>query len=201
MLKYVEEEWVQTETNLTQERGLWGPFNESRLTKWCLDMTEGPSRMRRRMMRNELFYLHYPHRETYDANGELKPHKYKRPTSFDSRSWYEQHHAISMFERDLDRTIEQEYDDCDVAITNSETKSLTIDEQMRKIGFSGLKKHPSVAQVSYEIDIIIETGLDIIKEMGSGLDWMQYFTCGVAVGGRGDSKSTYERPTAEVISL
>jgi len=29
---------------LTQERGLWGPFNESPLTKWSLDMTEGPSR-------------------------------------------------------------------------------------------------------------------------------------------------------------
>ena len=87
MLKYVEEEWVATETSLTRERGLWGPFNESKLTKWSLDMTEGPSRMRRRMMRNELFFLHYPYRETFDMNGEIKPHKYKRPTSYDSKSW------------------------------------------------------------------------------------------------------------------
>ena len=34
MLKYMEEQWLATEANLTQERGLWGPFNENPLTKW-----------------------------------------------------------------------------------------------------------------------------------------------------------------------
>ena len=62
MLKYTEEEWLATETMLTQERGLWGPFNESPLTKWMMDLTEGPSRMRQRLIRNDMFYLHYPFR-------------------------------------------------------------------------------------------------------------------------------------------
>ena len=33
-----------TEGQLTRERGLWGPESESRLLKWQLDNTEGPSR-------------------------------------------------------------------------------------------------------------------------------------------------------------
>ena len=63
LLKYMEEQWLGTEAALTQERGLWGPFNENPLTKWQVDLTEGPARMRKRLVRNELFYLLYPHRE------------------------------------------------------------------------------------------------------------------------------------------
>eukprot|EP00094_Tigriopus_californicus_P005213 TCALIF_05026-PB protein Name:"Similar to WDFY3 WD repeat and FYVE domain-containing protein 3 (Homo sapiens)" AED:0.04 eAED:0.04 QI:7/0.93/0.68/1/1/1/16/134/3650 len=135
MLKYVEEEWLQTEATLTQERGLWGPYNESRLTKWSLDMTEGPSRMRKRMIRNDMFYLHYPHRE-YPEQDENKPHKYKKPTSFDSKLWHEQHHRLTMFERECEQIVEMEFDDCDVTVQD---KTLTIDEQIKKIGFQGLK--------------------------------------------------------------
>ena len=40
MLTYVEEEWLNIEGMLTQERGIWGPYNETSLTKWMLDMTE-----------------------------------------------------------------------------------------------------------------------------------------------------------------
>lgn len=56
------QEWLQTETELTRERGLWGPPTPTRLDKWMLDMTEGPCRMRKKMMKNELFYIHYPYR-------------------------------------------------------------------------------------------------------------------------------------------
>ena len=56
MLKFTEEEWLVTEGQLTRERGLWGPSAESRLVKWHLDVTEGPFRMRKRMIRDELFY-------------------------------------------------------------------------------------------------------------------------------------------------
>ena len=41
---------------LTRERGLWGPQTESKLFKWQLDNTEGPSRMRKRLIRDEMFY-------------------------------------------------------------------------------------------------------------------------------------------------
>ncbi|CAN8019431.1 unnamed protein product, partial [Ixodes persulcatus] len=39
--KDVFEDWLQTESELTQERGLWGPVEGSPLDKWMLDMTEG----------------------------------------------------------------------------------------------------------------------------------------------------------------
>lgn len=41
MQKYVFNEWLQTEAELTRERALWGPPIGSRLDKWILDMTEG----------------------------------------------------------------------------------------------------------------------------------------------------------------
>ena len=62
LLQFSEEEWLVTEGQLTRERGLWGPESESKLLKWQLDYTEGPSRMRRRLIRDEMFYYRYPFR-------------------------------------------------------------------------------------------------------------------------------------------
>ena len=137
MLTYSEEEWLNTEAQLTRERGVWGPTQEGNLMKWQLDVTEGPFRMRKRMVRDEYFYYRYPYRS--DKNGE-KPHKYKRPTSHDSKLWFEEHHNRALFERE-ERAMELDYDDCDVAV-NDKSEGLTIDEQMREIGFKGLKCAP-----------------------------------------------------------
>lgn len=63
---YVLNDWLKAETELTRERGLWGPMDECLLDKWLLDTTEGPHRMRKKTMRNELFYIHYPYRKEYD---------------------------------------------------------------------------------------------------------------------------------------
>lgn len=41
MQKYVLDEWTQMETDLTRERGLWGPPVGCSLDKWMLDPTEG----------------------------------------------------------------------------------------------------------------------------------------------------------------
>lgn len=60
--RYVYQEWLQSETELTRERGLWGPTATSNLDKWMLDSTEGPHRMRKKTMRNDLFYIQYPYR-------------------------------------------------------------------------------------------------------------------------------------------
>nr|CAD7199815.1 unnamed protein product [Timema douglasi] len=89
MQRYVFEEWLQTETELTRERGLWGPVTPCRLDKWMLDMTEGPSRMRKKMMKNELFYLHYPYRPEldYGDNSRRSPQysaPMRTPLSIDS---------------------------------------------------------------------------------------------------------------------
>ncbi|XP_015283938.1 PREDICTED: WD repeat and FYVE domain-containing protein 3-like, partial [Gekko japonicus] len=60
-LKYVTEEWSQIEYELLRERGLWGPPIGSHLDKWMLEMTEGPCRMRKKMVRNDMFYIQYPY--------------------------------------------------------------------------------------------------------------------------------------------
>ena len=60
-------EWKQSTSELTRERAVWGPENEEMLTKWTLDSTEGPCRMRKRMMKDETFYLRYPHRMKSDS--------------------------------------------------------------------------------------------------------------------------------------
>lgn len=71
MQRYVYQEWLQTENELTRERGLWGPLVPCHLDKWMLDMTEGPNRMRKKTMKNELFYLHYPFKPEHEK-GTLK---------------------------------------------------------------------------------------------------------------------------------
>lgn len=55
------EEWSQIEYELLRERGLWGPPIGSHLDKWMLEMTEGPCRMRKKMVRNDMFYVQYPY--------------------------------------------------------------------------------------------------------------------------------------------
>ncbi|XP_060523655.1 WD repeat and FYVE domain-containing protein 3 [Cylas formicarius] len=94
--RYVHQEWLQTEVELTRERGLWGPPVPCPLDKWMLDMTEGPHRMRKKAMKNELFYVHYPYRSDYER-GLLK---YKVATSYHSKDYYQalqlrQHNGVS----------------------------------------------------------------------------------------------------------
>ena len=125
MLTYSEEEWSKSEGELMRERGIWGPEFEDPLIKWQLDMTEGPFRMRKRMVRDSTFYLRYPHRKT---KSEDKLIKYRKPTSFDSMLWYEKE----------DQQIDLEYDDCDIAVTDKSVP-LTIEEQIKELKFKGVK--------------------------------------------------------------
>ncbi|XP_072261545.1 WD repeat and FYVE domain-containing protein 3 isoform X2 [Pyxicephalus adspersus] len=109
-LKYVTEEWNQIEYELLRERGLWGPPIGSHLDKWMLEMTEGPCRMRKKVVRNDMFYVHYPYipeveqdssttfafpctlPETSDGvlmvTHEKKPARYRRAISYDSKDYY-----------------------------------------------------------------------------------------------------------------
>lgn len=43
-----------------------------RLDKWMLDMTEGPCRMRKKMMRNDMFYVQYPYRPELDSGDNVR---------------------------------------------------------------------------------------------------------------------------------
>ncbi|XP_055450613.1 WD repeat and FYVE domain-containing protein 3 isoform X5 [Psammomys obesus] len=88
-LKYVTEEWCQIEGELLRERGLWGPPIGSHLDKWMLEMTEGPCRMRKKMVRNDTFYNHYPYvPETEQEANVAKPARYRRAISYDSKEYY-----------------------------------------------------------------------------------------------------------------
>uniref|UniRef100_A0A1B0A860 WD repeat and FYVE domain-containing protein 3 n=1 Tax=Glossina pallidipes TaxID=7398 RepID=A0A1B0A860_GLOPL len=85
--RYVYQDWIQSETELTRERGLWGPEGNSSLDKWVLDTTEGPHRMRKKTMRNDMFYIHYPYRPEIDLT-DNRQLKYKVASSFDSKLYY-----------------------------------------------------------------------------------------------------------------
>ncbi|KAG5280786.1 hypothetical protein AALO_G00064010 [Alosa alosa] len=106
-LKYVTDEWAGIEYELLRERGLWGPPIGSILDKFQLDMTEGPCRMRKKMVRNDLFYIHYPYvpeQEPTSSNHQAlcpvplmgagfsaplqKPVRYRRAISYDSKEYY-----------------------------------------------------------------------------------------------------------------
>jgi len=65
--RFTTKEWNRNTAELTRERAVWGPEEEETLTKWTLDSTEGPCRMRKRMMKDESFYLRYPHRIKSDC--------------------------------------------------------------------------------------------------------------------------------------
>lgn len=87
--RYVHQDWLQSETELTRERGLWGPEGISTLDKWILDTTEGPHRMRKKTMRNELFYLHYPYRPENDHRSDTRQLKANKvASSFDSKIYH-----------------------------------------------------------------------------------------------------------------
>ncbi|XP_027889562.1 WD repeat and FYVE domain-containing protein 3 isoform X1 [Xiphophorus couchianus] len=103
-LKYVTEEWAAIEYELLRERGLWGPPIGSHLDKFTLEMTEGPCRMRKKMVRNDMFYIHYPYIPETETNtnsaqpfspplvplfpSAQKPLRYRRAISYDSKEYY-----------------------------------------------------------------------------------------------------------------
>ncbi|CAB1322461.1 unnamed protein product, partial [Coregonus sp. 'balchen'] len=89
VLKYVTEEWSSIEYELLRERGLWGPPIGSHLDKFLLEMTEGPCRMRKKMVRNDMFYIHYPYvPEPEPSTNGQKPVRYRRAISYDSKEYY-----------------------------------------------------------------------------------------------------------------
>lgn len=96
MERYLLEEWTLRETDLLRERGLWGPPVGSRLRKWMLDMTEGPSRMMKKMIPNDMFYAHYPYR----PDMEDSPLKYKIAMSYDSKEYFERFRSQTLVEPD-----------------------------------------------------------------------------------------------------
>ncbi|KAF2366372.1 protein of unknown function DUF4704 [Trinorchestia longiramus] len=92
--------WEKEERELTRERGLWGPLSPSHLDKWMLDVTEGPCRMRKKMVANPLFYLHYPPHKALSELEQGRQSKYKMACSFHSEEYQRKRRPLGLASRD-----------------------------------------------------------------------------------------------------
>lgn len=81
-----------------------------------LDMTEGPSRMRKKLTRNELFYLMYPYRPGMEAaEGRGRSLKHKVAVSRDSKEYYRRSRAaLNMFASEREMLLESQLPSLDV---------------------------------------------------------------------------------------
>jgi hypothetical protein len=61
--------------------------------------------MRKKMCRNDLFYLHYPYRPELDI-GDNKALKYKVASSWDSKEFYQKYRPQNLLERERDFMLE-----------------------------------------------------------------------------------------------
>ncbi|KAL3982042.1 Beige/BEACH domain family protein [Acanthocheilonema viteae] len=85
--KWCMQDWRSLEMELIRERGIWGAELGSSLDKYMLDMTEGPCRIRRKLIPNPTFYHHYPYRPHLDSP-EAKAMRAKVAVSKDSKLYY-----------------------------------------------------------------------------------------------------------------
>lgn len=123
--KYLCDEWLDTEYEiLLRERALFGPDYGSRLEKWCLDLTEGPRRMRKKMVNNtRQFYENYAHKpDQYNPNN--KSMRYRPPMSYDSIYYYQK-------TLKLDQHLLDEPDKANAAASMAKTKSIEANDQSR----------------------------------------------------------------------
>ena len=82
-LKFVKSLWETCTQELFRERAIWGTVIYDPLSKWKLDETEGPYRMRKKLERDYLFY------DRYQFIPEEQESKI--PMSEDSLMWYKLH--------------------------------------------------------------------------------------------------------------
>ena len=105
--KWSLDEWQQAERELIRERGIWGPKRQSSLDKYALDLTEGPCRVRKKLLHDADFYHRYPYRPALDAP-EAKAQRAKVAISRDARAYYEQmrrRRFYTMDERIVDHAV------------------------------------------------------------------------------------------------
>ena len=121
--KWSTQEWQITESELTRERGLWGPEERSSLDKFQLDITEGPSRTRKTLIPDPGFYHRYPYRPNLELP-EAKAMRSKFAISRDSRLYYERMHSCRS------RTMDERIVDTQTAAPAS--------QQMDEFGFDPL---------------------------------------------------------------
>lgn len=131
--RYVLSEWLNNEYEyLTREKAIWGPsYGSKRLDKWKLDMTEGPNRMRKKLVHNEEFYTNYPYKPEFETT-DARIVKLKSVISLDSKEYYKRILSEKYFLLDKEEEDSQslEFDlanDISVQVDTTTTTSSNID--------------------------------------------------------------------------
>ncbi|KPM06463.1 PH domain associated with Beige/BEACH domain containing protein [Sarcoptes scabiei] len=161
--KYIFNEWLNNEYEfLTRERAIWGPlYGSKRFDKWMLDLTEGPNRMRKKMIRNDHFYLNYPYKPEME---NAKYPKFRSPISLDSKDYYKRIHSEKYFLLDREEDVQSfELELEDVC------SSLSDSNEIGKISFSDSSNptEPKTSKTSTSIDEDIDQDL---QEPSDSLD-------------------------------
>lgn len=158
LLKFVYEDWIACENEvLTRERAVWGPdYGSKHFDKWHLDMTEGPHRVRKKLIKNDMFYHNYPYYEgipNSETSGKKRA-KYYPPMSYDSKEYFKRSRFISgLLERDQPIEIEAN----PVLADELSSSPMRNKSQERENSFEGIrtssllpKKGPSTDQEDSE---------------------------------------------------
>lgn len=117
--KYLCDEWLDTEFEvLLRERALFGPDCGSPLDKWCLDMTEGPRRMRKKMINNTRQFFEYYQYQPDHFNPSNKSLRYRPPMSYDSYQYFMKTMKLDSHLLDVDEPQEQELDELESKSTS-----------------------------------------------------------------------------------
>ena len=90
--------------DLERVRGVFGRDGFNHLDMWHLCLTEGPLRMRKKILKNDLFYLRYP----YDPSGKDAP-----VLSFASEEYYRKYHHQ---EESLVSSLDADFSDLNISI-------------------------------------------------------------------------------------
>uniref|UniRef100_A0A914ZRD5 WD repeat and FYVE domain-containing protein 3 n=1 Tax=Parascaris univalens TaxID=6257 RepID=A0A914ZRD5_PARUN len=144
--KWCLQEWHTLEAELTRERGLWGPQLGSSLDKFALDTTEGPCRIRHKLIPNPTFYHQYPYRPHLDLP-ESKALRAKVAISKDSKLYYE------AMKRRRSKTIDSRIVDLSAMVnTPCEERGELLFADMHEVSLSMIQRvsvrHSDVALVS-----------------------------------------------------
>ncbi|OZC09884.1 hypothetical protein X798_02990 [Onchocerca flexuosa] len=132
--KWCMQDWHSLEMELIRERGIWGAELGSSLDKYMLDMTEGPCRIRRKLIPNPAFYHHYPYRPHLDSP-EAKAMRAKVAVSKDSKLYY------AAIKRRRGKIPEPRIIDLSAAVyTSSEERSDLLFSDMQEISTSMIRR-------------------------------------------------------------
>lgn len=141
------------------------------MTKWMLDMTEGPCRMRKKLVPNALFYTQYPYRPDLEL-AENKSQRYKVATSFDARDHFK---LYTNWRTSLvdDARVEHVPGPQPVAQLEHERPKMvdTIDSQLKDLLLRPKPDVHTMADIDEEAELVPGTSLSVDEGPQPPQDW------------------------------